>query len=200
MTAVLAVLAVLLGYLLGAIPTGYLIAKAYGVDIQKSGSGNIGATNVLRTIGRVPALIVIITDPIKGALAMLVANWLGVDMWTLALTGLMAVMGNNFNVFLKFRGGKGVATSIGVGLVIAPAATFGAIFLGVFTIAIGRYVSLGSLIGLVSAALFYLMGDPELPIMLMLIALALLAIQRHHSNISRLAQGNERRLGEKKEA
>ena len=186
-----------IGYLVGTVPTGWLVARARGVDIQRTGSGNIGATNILRTLGVGPALLVVAMDPLKGALATLLPVAFGMDGWTVALTGLATVLGNNFNVFLRMRGGKGIATSMGVFLVIDPAVTLVAIALGVFTIAVGRLVSLGSLVGMVSAPLFLLASGLFAPAELALATtLALLAIYRHRENVRRLVAGTERRLGD----
>lgn len=188
---------VIIGYLIGTIPTGYLVAKARGVNIQQAGSGNIGATNVLRTLGRVPALIVAVMDPVKGAIAVLIPNLLGLGAWTVAVTGLATVLGNNFNVLLRLKGGKGIATSVGVYLVVDPLSSLLAIVTGLFTIGMSRFVSLGSLVGLFTLPLFVIAGGNFLwPNLFLAIALALLAIFRHQDNIRRLLKGNERRLGD----
>lgn len=187
----------IIGYLLGSFPTGLLVARAYGVDIQKVGSGNIGATNVLRAVGLLPALIVVVADPLKAMLAVFIADLLSVSEWGVVLAGLAAVLGHNFNIFLGLRGGKGVATSLGVGLAVYPLITLAASAVGIFTIALGRYVSLGALVALFSAPLFLVMQPFTLPQLVLLVALALLGIFRHRDNIVRLAQGTERRLGEK---
>lgn len=192
------ILCLVVGYLIGSFPTGYWVARSHGVDIQKAGSGNIGATNVLRAVGTVPALIVLVADPLKGMLAVLVADLFSLSEWGLVLAGLAAVLGNNFNIFLGLRGGKGIATSLGVGIAIAPAAALAASALGLFTMVVGRYVSLGSLVGLVGAPLFLVMQpDFTLPQLCLLASLSALAVVRHKENIIRLANGNERRIGEK---
>lgn len=196
--ALLFALSVVLGYLLGSVPTGYLVARAKGIDIQKVGSGNIGATNVLRAVGALPAAVVVIFDPLKGALAVMVAMLLGLGEWGMVLAGLAAVLGNNFNVFLKLRGGKGIATSLGVFFVIAPAVTLAAAAIGIFAIVVGRYVSLGSLVGMFSAPLLLLMGDWSPASLLLAIALFALAMLRHRDNLVRLWQGTERRFGERR--
>jgi glycerol-3-phosphate acyltransferase PlsY len=186
-----------IGYLVGGIPTGWLVARARGVDIQQSGSGNIGATNVLRTLGVGPALFVVVMDPVKGAVATALPLLLGMDNWTVAAAGLATVLGNNFNVFLRMQGGKGIATSLGVFLVVNPVVTVVAAALGIFTMAIGRLVSLGSMVGMVSAPLFLLASGVFPPSDLALATLlALLALWRHRENLKRLANGSERRLGE----
>jgi glycerol-3-phosphate acyltransferase PlsY len=193
----ISVVCMVIGYLLGTIPTGYLVARARGVDIQKRGSGNIGATNVLRSVGTLPALMVMVVDPLKGALAILFPMLIGVSAWGVALTGLATVLGNNFNVFLGLRGGKGVATSLGVFMVVSPLATLLATFLALLTIALGRYVSLGSIIGMTAAPLLLLASVSfPMPYLYLGLTMALLAIVRHRENLVRLAAGTERRLGE----
>lgn len=183
-----------LGYLIGSIPTGYLIARAKGVNIQQVGSGNIGATNVLRSLGLGPAILVIVADPVKGALATLIPVVLELSPWAVAATGLAAVLGNNFNAFLKFRGGKGVATSIGVLLMIEPSLSLAALTVGLLTLALGRYMSLASLVGMCSVPLFLLAGGGHLASALLSIILAALSLYRHRQNIVRLAEGSERRF------
>ena len=189
---------IIIGYLVGSIPSGFLVARLYGVDIQKTGSGNIGATNVLRSVGVFPAVVVALLDPLKGYLATLFPVLLGADHWVVALTALATVLGNNFNVFLKLRGGKGVATSLGAFLAVDPLVTVLAMAVGLVTIVLGRFVSLGSLVGMASAPLFVLAsGSYPVSELLLAVALMLLAYYRHGTNIQRLARGNERRLGEK---
>jgi acyl phosphate:glycerol-3-phosphate acyltransferase len=187
-----------IGYFVGTIPTGYLVARARGIDIQKVGSGNIGATNILRSVGVVPAIIVMLLDPLKGFLATLFPMLLLQSSWTIALAGFATVLGNNFNVFLRMRGGKGIATSLGVFMAVDPIVTLLSMVIGVSTIALGRYVSLGSIIGLMTPPLMLLArGNFLFPYFYLSIALAVLAIWRHRENIQRLAKGVERRLGEK---
>jgi len=187
-----------IGYLIGTIPTGYLVAKARGVDIQAAGSGNIGATNVMRTLGVLPAIVVVVVDPLKGAAAVLLPTLLGAGAWTVALTGLATVLGNNFNIMLRLRGGKGIATTLGVFLVINPLASALCVVIGVFTILLSRYVSLGSMVGLFALPLFLVASlNYPMPHLYLAIALASLAILRHRANIRRLISGTERRLGQR---
>ena len=195
---ILTIVAVVVGYLLGSVPTGYLIARSRGIDIQTFGSGNIGATNVLRAMGPFPALIVVLVDPLKGALAVLLAMLFQVGPWGVALAGLAAVLGNNFNAFLGLRGGKGIATTLGVFLVLAPITTLLASAVGIFTMAIGRFVSLGSLVGILTAiAILVGHGRSPAPTVYLALALFLLAVYRHRGNLQRLAAGTERRLGQR---
>lgn len=195
---VLAAVFMVIGYLIGTIPTGYLVAKARGVNIQTSGSGNIGATNVMRTLGVLPGIIVVLVDPIKGAAAVLLPTLLGAGNWVVALTGLATVLGNNFNIMLRLRGGKGIATTLGVFFVINPLVSALCVLLGVFTILLSRYVSLGSMVGLFAAPLMLVASlSYPMPDLYLAIALAALAILRHRENIRRLISGTERRLGER---
>jgi glycerol-3-phosphate acyltransferase PlsY len=187
-----------IGYLLGTIPTGYLVAKARGVDIQSSGSGNIGATNVMRTLGILPGIVVVLVDPLKGAAAVLLPTLLGASNWAIALTALATVLGNNFNIMLRLRGGKGIATTLGVFFVINPLVSTLCVLLAVFTILLSRQVSLGSMVGLFAAPLMLVASlSYPMPDLYLAIALAALAIVRHRDNIRRLIAGTERRLGER---
>src|SRR5690606_19050869 len=139
----------------------------------------------LRTLGTLPAVIVVLADPLKGALATMIPTLVGVGTWGIALVGLATVLGNNFNVLLGLRGGKGIATSIGVFLVIDPLIT-------------AMCLSLGSLVGLASLPLFVLAkGNFAVPNLVLAVALTSLALVRHRDNIRRLLNGTERRLGER---
>ena len=198
MSTVSAVLLIILAYFLGCIPTGLLIARARGVDIRQKGSGNIGATNVLRSVGLVPAIVVIIADPLKGFLAAFIPKMLGMDPWVVGLAALAAVIGHNFNIFLRFRGGKGIATTLGSYLAIDPLLTLFAAIVGIATIALGRMVSLGSLIGLLAALLLFLYkGVYVWPQFFVLTGFLVLSLVRHWSNIQKMAKGTERRIGQK---
>ena len=205
--SLLIIVFVTLGYLLGTVPTGLLIARWRGVDIRRSGSGNIGATNVLRAVGPFAALIVVLVDPLKGVLAVGLPTLLGLDPWIVSATAIATVLGNTFNIFLGFRGGKGIATSLGVFLVIDPFVSILAVLLFALTLWLTRYVSLASLLA-VSGALLMLLArldaDPDIaaraPTLTTALVLALLAFVRHRDNVARLRAGSERRLGEPREA
>jgi len=197
---------VTLGYLLGTIPTGMLVARWRGVDIRRSGSGNIGATNVLRSVGPVAALFVVLVDPLKGVIAVGLPMLLGLDPWIVSATAIATVLGNTFNVFLGFRGGKGIATSLGVFLVIDPLVTVLAVVLFALTLWLTRFVSLASLLAVAGALLMLLArldADPDVvaaaPKLTTALVLALLAFVRHRENVARLRGGSERRLGEPRE-
>lgn len=208
------VAAIIIGYLLGAIPSGVLLARRYArVDVTKYGSGKIGATNVLRTAGRKVAIMVAVLDILKGVLAVIFAGLIvgkgylvvnGIGLGALVaevLAALAAVIGHNWSVFLKFRGGRGVATFFG-GLVALcpPAAIFGGEII-IIGAGLTRYVSLGSIAGAVGsyAVLVPLTVMNGFPVEYIFYALAgtIIIFVMHRDNIARLISGKERKLGEK---
>lgn len=181
-------------YLLGSIPTGLLLGKVYGIDVRKEGSGNIGATNLYRTVGRKVGVITLAGDCLKGMLPVLAVKYSSLPLEYAAWVGLAAFCGHVFSVFLKFRGGKGVATALGVFLALSPLAV--AIALGVFVVMmlVWRYVSLGSIsaAAVMPIAVWALGGGRVLIVVTMLIAV--IVIIRHTENIKRLAAGTENRF------
>jgi glycerol-3-phosphate acyltransferase PlsY len=185
------------GYLVGAIPFGLILGKRLaGLDVRAVGSGNIGATNVARAAGWRLGALVLALDALKGLAPTLAARLLvPVPGWVAVASGAAAIVGHVFPVYLRFKGGKGVATSLGVFLVLAPLPTLaGALaFGGVF--AIGRVVSVGSIAGVLTAcgACFALQGAS--PASLLYAAAAALIVVRHRSNIARLFKRQERRMG-----
>jgi glycerol-3-phosphate acyltransferase PlsY len=193
------VLALLAAYLAGAVPIGWLVARAFGVsDIRRHGSGNIGATNVLRTLGRVPAVATLVADVLKGYLAVMLGSVLaGGEPSITAASAVAAVVGNCWSVFLGFRGGKGVATGLGALLRTVPLATLAALPVFVAVVATTRYVSLGSLLGAACVPLGAVMlGYPRASAVAAL-AVAAIVTARHHANIARLRAGTESRLGQR---
>ncbi len=199
----------LLGYLLGSIPTGFLVAQAKGVDIRAVGSGNIGATNVLRVLGKPAGIFVLLADAFKGWVAValmtrliLPAVGLGADAATgeicQIIAGVCAILGHNYTCWLQFKGGKGIATSAGVLLALVPWALLIILTIWVLVIAVTRYVSLGSV--LASAALPFAswVTNESTTKVLVTGAMGALALYKHRANIQRLIRGTESRLGEKK--
>ena len=184
-------------YFIGSLPTGYLVARIFrGVDIRTVGSGSIGATNVRRMMGQGWAVFVTLVDMLKGALALLLTvESASSDPWLLSLSALAAVLGHNSPVWLRFRGGKGVATTYGTMFFIWPYNSFaivlmsGALWYAVMTST--RYVSLASMVSLLALPAFFWMLDAPLPFILLALLLALLAMFRHRSNVSRLLEGRE---------
>ncbi|MFC4425954.1 glycerol-3-phosphate 1-O-acyltransferase PlsY [Deinococcus navajonensis] len=194
---VLTLLALAASYLIGSIPAASWVARGRGVDIRTVGSGNSGATNVLRSLGKGPALAVALFDILKGAVAVWLGRSLGLDPAWAALCGVAAVLGHNFSPFLKFRGGKGVATSFGTIAAIDPLVGGGAFLLAVACMWLTRFVSAGSILGAVAAAILVVALGRPLWMMGVIAGLAALLVWQHRDNVRRLQAGNERRLGDK---
>ncbi|HEX7212934.1 MAG TPA: glycerol-3-phosphate 1-O-acyltransferase PlsY [Methylomirabilota bacterium] len=197
----LTVLGLLAAYLIGAIPVGFLVARAAGgTDIRRSGSGNIGATNVLRTLGRGPAVLTLVGDIVKGYLAVTAARAIGTEAWSAAGGAVAAVAGNCWPLFLAFRGGKGMATGLGAFLAVAPWAVAPAAVLWLVVTSLSRYVSLASILSCVSLPVAAaLLGYPRHSVVAAALV-ALIITWRHRENIARLAGGTEHRLGDRARA
>jgi len=190
-----------IAYLIGSIPSGYLIVRAKeGGDVRETGSGGTGATNVSRRAGKGAGIFTLIMDVIKGVLAVFLARFLSDGLfpsadWTIAVAGVVAVLGHIFPVWLRFRGGKGVATALGVFLMLSPAVVLIGLIVFAITLALTRYVSLASLVMLCSiaiASLFLMVLDPlELPDAVAAILIAGLVVFAHRANIQRLMAGTE---------
>jgi glycerol-3-phosphate acyltransferase PlsY len=181
-------------YLLGSLPTGLLLGKVYGIDVRKEGSGNIGATNLYRTLGRKVGVMTLVGDCLKGMLPVLAVQYSGLPFEYAAWVGLAAFCGHVFSVFLRFRGGKGVATALGVFLALSPIAV--AIALGVFItlMLIWRYVSIASIsAAAVMPIAVWVMGGGRV-LMMVTMLIAVVVIVRHIENIKRLVAGTENRF------
>ena len=187
----LLLLTLLVSYLVGAIPFGYLVARWRGVDIFQQGSGNIGATNVARVLGWREGVLTLLGDVLKGFLPVLLAMYFGLEPWEISWVGLASFLGHLYPVFLKFKGGKGVATALGILLAVAPAGTL--ILASVFALVAttSRAVSLASLIAAVLAPLVLWLLWYPLPFVGLSFVLALLIVIRHRENIQRLLAGVE---------
>jgi glycerol-3-phosphate acyltransferase PlsY len=190
---VLVVASYLLGSVIFSVIVGKLIA---GVDIRNHGSGNAGATNTLRVIGKGPAILVFILDIGKGVLAVWLAQWFVPDNYTLAvLCGLAVILGHNWPIWYRFRGGKGVATTIGMLITLAFLPTLFAGLIAIITITITRYVSLGSLLLTAFLPIFiYWMGYPAELLWGSFVILVFTWV-KHRKNIMKLMQGTENKLG-----
>lgn len=186
------------GYLLGSIPFAFLLSRRWsGLDIRRSGSGNVGAANVLRTSGVAAALTVMVLDMAKGAGSVIVVQRLSGTDAAPAAAGLAAIVGHIYPVWLRFRGGKGVATACGVFSILTPVALAPAVALFVVTVWITRYVSLGSLVAtVVLGPLAYAFHAPDVVVATAAAAAAVIVF-RHRSNLRRLAAGTERRIGQR---
>ena len=191
-TTILAlVIVIVASYLVGSIPTGLLLGKAYGIDVRTEGSGNIGATNLYRTVGRKVGIITLIGDCLKGLLPVLIVKFSSLPPEFAAWVGLAAFCGHVFSVFLKFKGGKGVATALGVFLALAPVAVALVIALFACLMLLWRYVSLGSIAAAAAMplAVYFLGGSGTVTAVTTVIAAVV--IIRHIENIKRLLAGTE---------
>jgi glycerol-3-phosphate acyltransferase PlsY len=197
----------LISYLIGSFPAGYLAGRIAGIDIRTVGSGNVGATNVLRVLGKPFGYPVFLVDFAKGIAAVVLARVMAksggssentVELASM-LAGICAVIGHSFPLWLKFRGGKGFATSLGVLFALVPLAAAIVCFIWVVTFEIGRYVSLASVVAAIalpiSVAVMFFLHRLNTPVLLYFsICLAAVIVIRHRSNLSRLAKGTEPRF------
>ena len=193
-------------YLLGSIPTGYLVARAKGIDIRTVGSGNIGAANVFRILGKPAGILVLVVDGLKGFAA---CSWLAdfvVQPFTVApdkieclkiVAGICAVLGHNYTCWLKFKGGKGIATSAGVYFALAPLAAGIALGAWIVVFALSRYVSVASIAAAVALPTAVWLTKDNLFLGIVTTVLGLLAIFKHRGNIQRLLNGTEQHFGQK---
>ncbi|MEW6356251.1 MAG: glycerol-3-phosphate 1-O-acyltransferase PlsY [Planctomycetota bacterium] len=210
---VVSIIGIAASYLLGAVPFGFIIAKVFkGVDVREHGSGNIGATNVGRVLGRKWGVLALVLDIAKGfgpaALAALALGEFSLGgtcpSVTVVLCGAAAICGHIWPVYLRFKGGKGVATSCGVLLYLEPVGTIVASAVWVAAVLIWRYVSLGSILAALTLVAYVLVMAPRrggnaLPLIVFAFLMAAIVIIRHKSNIKRLLNGTENRVGGKKE-
>jgi len=191
------ILLVIFASILGSIPFGVIIAKIKGVDLKRVGSGNIGATNVLRTLGKGSAAFTLLGDMLKGAAAVAIGKYLALGSFYEGVMGLSAILGHNFSLFLRFKGGKGVATSIGVLLIYSPQIAILTLIIWLAMVLMTRYSSLGAIVafGLLPVNVFLFdRSEAKLVISCMITVLILL---RHIGNIKRLVKGIERKIGER---
>ena len=180
----------------GSIPFGYLLSRARGIDIRKEGSGNIGATNVARIHGPAAGIIILVLDAVKGGLpTWYVAHCLAAPATLVAITGMAAILGHCFSPWLRFRGGKGVATALGVFVVIAPYATLVGVGVFIAMIAVTRVVALGSIAGTATIA-GVLIWRGDLPFAIFGAASLLLILYTHRTNLAKLMRKNANRSKE----
>jgi len=199
LTTLVTLLVIAAAYLIGSIPFGYLLARFWkGIDIRKYGSGNIGATNVWRTLGKGPGMVVLALDLLKGVTAVLLAKQL--ENTDIAVLGAaLAVMaGHSWPLWLGFKGGKIIATGAGAVLAIAPLPLLLAFLVWVTTVALTRYVSLGSILGAISLPLWMMVFQYHKTTLIFSVLVAAFAVWKHSSNIKRLLNGTEFKIGQKK--
>ncbi|MGQ9455940.1 MAG: glycerol-3-phosphate 1-O-acyltransferase PlsY [Armatimonadota bacterium] len=188
-------------YIIGAIPFGLITGKLLkGIDIRNFGSGNIGATNVYRTLGPSPALLVFALDVAKGFLAVLICKSVSSNEWYIISGGLLSVIGHTYSVFLKFAGGRGVATALGVITGLTPHIALFALSIWIVIVAITRYISLASIIAALCVPILMIVWHPtRVPIAYIILAsiAALFIVLRHIPNIKRLATGKEPKFAQR---
>ncbi|MEJ7841023.1 MAG: glycerol-3-phosphate 1-O-acyltransferase PlsY [Rubrobacter sp.] len=190
---------VIFGYLLGAIPIGYVVGRAFGVDVRQVGSGNIGTANVLRAAGKWAAILTLLGDMLKGFFPVVLATVLVESEWLHAAVALAAIAGHCWPVFLRFKGGKAVATGAGTSIGLAPVVGLGLFAFWWAVVLLSRYTSLGAIaVMLVSPLAFVLTGQP-LPYVLYTVVGGALVLYRHRENARALVKGTERKVGQKAE-
>jgi len=196
MDNLLFILILIVIYLIAAIPTGVVLSRLMGSeDIREKGSGNIGATNVYRVAGKLAGILTLVGDTLKGFLPLLAyKTWLAPTPTQLGVASTLAIIGHCYPVYLKFKGGKGVATALGIFLVLSPQAVLVALIVFVLAVATTRFISLGSVLAAMSAPLMILMLNHPQPIFLATLFIAILVIWRHRANIRRLLDGTENRF------
>lgn len=190
----------LLGYVLGSVPTGYLVGRALGVDVRKVGSGNIGTANVLRAAGKGAAALTLAGDMLKGLIPVVVARLSTGNEWLIAAAAFAAVIGHCWPVFLRFKGGKAVATGAGTTIGLAPVVGLGLFAFWWAVVLVSRYTSLGAIaVMLVSPLVLWITGQP-LPYVLYTIVGGALVLWRHRENAVALIKGTERKVGQRVES
>ena len=185
-------------YLIGSIPSGLIAVKLLGgIDPRKAGSGNIGATNVNRTSGKAAGILTLLGDVVKGAVPVYVVLTLTPDALIAAITALLAFIGHLFPIYLKFKGGKGVATALGIMLVISPIAIALSILIFAVLVLITRYVSIGSIGAAIAMPITLSLIHAESYYILLTVVIAVLIILKHHANILRILRNEEHKVGTK---
>ena len=192
------VLVSIIAYLTGNIATAYLVSRAFGkIDIREHGSGNSGSTNVFRILGAKPAVIVFLGDVLKGTAAVLIGRYLGGSYGEI-LAGIFVVAGHNWPIFLGGKGGKGIATTIGLMLPIDPLMVVLILIVGIIVIITTRYASLASIVGVTIYPIAMIITQKPLEYIIFSLVLSSVAIFKHRSNIERLLKGTESKFGQKK--
>ena len=186
------VILMIVAYILGSIPNALWIGKVFkGIDVREHGSKNTGSTNAARVLGAKLGILTLILDISKGAIPTLIASMLLDSSISVILVGICAILGHSFSIFMKFKGGKAVATTVGVFIVLVPGAILLAAIVFFLVFGITRYVSLSSMIGAISLPIWIIIFYKNIPLTIFGIIIAILIIVRHKSNIQRLLNGTE---------
>lgn len=178
-------------YILGSIPFGVLFARTQNIDLREHGSRNIGATNVARILGKKAGILTLLGDIFKGWLAVALASWVLSDHLVIAGAGLIAFLGHLFSIFLKFKGGKGVAIGLGIHLYLMPIATMMAVAVFACTLWVSRYVSLSSIFAAIALPMFGMLMKIQLAYVFMSLVIGVLVLIKHNENIRRIISGTE---------
>ena len=190
-------LAVLAAYLMGSIPFAQLLSTRRGIDLRRVGSGNVGASNVLRTLGVRPAVLAMMLDAVKGTVAVLIAQRLTNGVAAPVAAGLASMIGHVYPVWLRFRGGKGVATAAGAFAVLTPVAAVVAVGAFLLTVALTRFISVGSMVAALTLAAWAIASDTPSIVGIGAAIGAALVLIGHRANVLRLVAGTERRVGQR---
>ena len=191
------IIAVVIAYLVGSVPFAFVLARRRGIDLRRVGSGNVGASNVLRTSGIRSAVAAMCLDGAKGCMAVIVAQRLTAGEATPVAAGVASIIGHIYPVWLGFRGGKGVATATGVFAVLAPLALGIASSVFLLAVWVTRYISVGSLAAAITLAVATVASDVSMAVAVGAIVSALIIVHRHRANLARLVAGTERRVGQR---
>ncbi len=199
----MAAVALVLSYLIGSIPFGVIVARSRGIDIRAHGSGNIGASNVMRVLGVRLGVLVLALDVAKGCCAVSLSRWLvhgggeALATWVAAGAAVLVIVGHDWSIFLGFKGGKGVASSLGAGLGLAWPAAVIALCVWIAVVAATRYISLGSMIAVATFPLLCALFRAPWQFIVVGVIFAALSVLRHRDNIARLRAGVEHKIGER---
>jgi glycerol-3-phosphate acyltransferase PlsY len=191
------VFVIILSYLIGSIPFGVIIAKRKGIDLKRVGSGNIGATNVLRNVGKLSALVVLLGDALKGAVPVLVCQYYHLGIYNEVLAGIAAMTGHIFTLFLRFKGGKGVATGLGAVIALSPKAGIISLVLWLLVALASRYSSLAALVTYLFLPFVMFIIKEQQEKILFSVIVAVMIIIRHRDNIKKLLSGSESKIGKR---
>nr|WP_072935144.1 glycerol-3-phosphate 1-O-acyltransferase PlsY [Schwartzia succinivorans] len=190
-----AILGCLLSYLIGSIPTGLILGKLlWGVDLREHGSHNIGATNAWRTLGKGPGIIIFLLDFLKGVIGVALGMYFAGTPLMMVLGGIMAIVGHSWSILLKFKGGKGVATGLGVIVMLMPSTALMVFLIWFVIVLITKYVSLGSIVAAACVPLFAWLFNQPCEYIVFSVLAAVFVIYRHKTNIGRLLNGTESKI------